>query len=244
MAIKNEWSSKQQDKWLEEKNIAAELDAAWRDAVKQEQLRQIEREHILDAHSLTFEPSRCMYVVRDKAGTVLAEHPDREMLSPWIEQLRRKEAEAAKRREALKGLEARPRGFVTYTDTRTGTEMGYVENDPSSKVETYTDYDGRRFVVPNAIKPTVHQSGHFPIDWMVEASTRASESELLVRIEVAKDGVVVIAHDGDDYEQHELPWSMMDKAEVNPLLPAIEGLEKKLRVLRSAKKKLGKAKAA
>lgn len=105
--------------------------------------------------------------------------------------------------------------------------------------EVYTDYDGRTFIQPkNAIKAVVHQSGHFPIDWMVEGSERASESEVLVKIEVSKDGVIVIAHDGDDYVQHELPWTMMDKAAVNPVIPAIEGLEKKLRILRSAKSKM------
>ena len=90
---------------------------------------------------------------------------------------------------------------------------------------------------PEKIVATVHKAGHFPIEWMIEASKRAEESDALVHIEVDKTGVVVVAEQGgEDYAQLPLPWVMMEKAEVNPLIPAIEHVERQLRVLAKAKK--------
>lgn len=78
---------------------------------------------------------------------------------------------------------------------------------------------------------TVHKAGHFPINWMLEANERADQSDKLIRIQLEKDGVVVIGTEGNEYETHTLTWAMMDKAEVNPLILAIETVEKHLSTL-------------
>lgn len=125
---------------------------------------------------------------------------------------------------------------VTYFDKERGE---YRQRKQHVEGERYTDADGRTFrtSLENKIKPVVHKTGHFPIEWMVEAATRAEESDALVHIEVDAKGVTVIAEQaGEDYASHHIVWTMMEKSEINPLIPAIENVERQLRVQSSLKK--------
>lgn len=90
----------------------------------------------------------------------------------------------------------------------------------------------------NQIKPTVHKGGHFPVEWMLEGHERAMASDKVIRIQLEKEGVVVIGTEGDNYETHSLPWVMMECAEVNPIPLAIETVEKHLNTLYRLKSKV------
>lgn len=127
---------------------------------------------------------------------------------------------------------------VFQEDSR-GVDYAEVPEDSRDEAyETYHDAEGRVFRKPpeNKIKATVHKAGHFPIEWMVEASNRANDSDFLIHIEVNATGVEVIGHQGDEYATHPIVWLMMEKAEVNPLIPAIENVERQLRVVSSLQK--------
>jgi hypothetical protein len=83
---------------------------------------------------------------------------------------------------------------------------------------------------------TVHKAGHFPTNWMEEAVERAENSEKMVTITVERGGVAVTAIEGNDkFAGHTISWVMMEKAEVNPLLLAIEDVERKLDLLHKMK---------
>ena len=87
----------------------------------------------------------------------------------------------------------------------------------------------------NKVKAVVHKAGHFPIGWMIEASQRAQNSDDLIRIECEEEAVVIIAIAGDLYSEHRIAWLMMENAEVNPLILAIENVERQIRVQSSLK---------
>lgn len=91
----------------------------------------------------------------------------------------------------------------------------------------------------NKIKATIHKAGHFPTQWMEEAIDRAEASEKCITLSVERKGVMVTAIEGDDkYASHVITWQQMENAEVNPLLLAIEDVEKKLDVLHRVKEKV------
>lgn len=75
-----------------------------------------------------------------------------------------------------------------------------------------------------------HKAGHFPIDWMIEAAKRATESDDLIRIESHETCVIVFGIAGETYAEYKIEWLAMEKAEVNPLLLAIENVERQIRV--------------
>lgn len=89
------------------------------------------------------------------------------------------------------------------------------------------------------VSTTAHKAGHFPIQWMIEGHERASQSSALIRIELEVEGVMVVGIEGDNYQTHKLPWTMMDKAQENPLIPAIEHVERSLATLDSLKAMVG-----
>lgn len=116
---------------------------------------------------------------------------------------------------------------------------------PGEKVEfTGVEWNEAKFTgaltLTNNIKPTVHKAGHFPIQWMNEAFARAEVSEKIITIKLERSGVVVIGEEADNYETHTLPWSMMDHAEVNPILLGIETVEKHLDTLDRLKRRVSK----
>lgn len=90
----------------------------------------------------------------------------------------------------------------------------------------------------NAIKPTIHKAGHFPIGWMMEAFERAEQSDKIITIQLEKEGVTVIGQEGDSYEAHTLSWPMMEHAEVNPVILGIEKVEKHLDTLGRLKQRV------
>ena len=90
----------------------------------------------------------------------------------------------------------------------------------------------------NAIKPVVHKAGHFPTDWMIEAYERGQQSDVLITIQIEKDGVVVIGEEGEAYETITLSWLMMEKAMTNPVVIGIETVEKHLATLANLKQRV------
>ncbi len=64
-------------------------------------------------------------------------------------------------------------------------------------------------------------------------------SEVMVTIQLEKDGVVVIAQSGEDYEEQRLVWTMMEHAVVNPMILAIETVERHLATLGRLKERVG-----
>lgn len=132
--------------------------------------------------------------------------------------------------EKIKALEAE-----RYDQLRRMVEMAEMQQrqDATRKMESYTDAEGRRFLRPVEEKPPpkqVHKAGHFPIDWMVAAHKRAQESDYLIRIEITGTGVDLTAINGDDYCDHKVAWLAMEKADLNPLILAIEHVERQIRV--------------
>lgn len=111
---------------------------------------------------------------------------------------------------------------------------------------TYKDAEGRiwhtkiegetKFPVP---KSPIHKEGHFPTHWMEEAMDRAEASEKCITLTIERNGVMVVAVEGEDkYASHVITWEMMEKSEVNPLPLAIEDVEKKLDLLHKVKAKV------
>lgn len=77
-----------------------------------------------------------------------------------------------------------------------------------------------------------------PVPYLKQAMERAAQSDLFVRLEIEDNGIAVIAMSGDDYETIGVTWEELDKSVRNPLLPAIEAVEKRLAVLQRAKERV------
>jgi hypothetical protein len=101
------------------------------------------------------------------------------------------------------------------------------------------DYSEAAYLAHNAVKATVHKAGHFPIQWMTEAFERSEQCDALITVNLEKEGVTVIGESGDEYMTHTLAWTMMEKAETNPIILAIDAVEKKLKTLGRLKERVG-----
>lgn len=117
--------------------------------------------------------------------------------------------------------------------------MKWVRRRDGQKLENMPEVPQYAAVGTITTVTTAHKSGHFPIQWMVEGHERASQSSALIRIELEAEGVMVVGIEGDNYQTHKLPWTMMDKAQENPLIPAIEHVERSLATLDSLKAMVG-----
>lgn len=83
-----------------------------------------------------------------------------------------------------------------------------------------------------------HRKGHLPIDWLVEARSHANDSEVLITIQIETDGVIVVGQSGDDYETAITAWENMQSGHENPLIKAIETVERHLATLGRLKQKV------
>lgn len=230
MGRSKSWNSGQTQRWLERENV-------YRAAQNIKGLGRVEEE-------------------------VVAEATENQSVSNYLKQMQQfiaLEVEREKLAKAQKEQEEATRRQVVYSDHQHRADceryLEYQEyydvaQDKMVRVPVekykYTDAEGRTFFKPppplpeNKIKPVIHKAGHFPIGWMIEACERAHESECLIRIECETDAVVVIGENGEDgYATHNISWAAMENAITNPLILAIEHVERQIRVQSSLQKANG-----
>lgn len=124
---------------------------------------------------------------------------------------------------------------------RNGQRVEVIEGakwaDPN-EWEVYTDAEGRRLAKPKAkgtVTATITRSGHVPIQWLREAFELCDTSDYLIRIELEKEGVTVIAENGDDYMSHTVTYAEFESGVANPLIEAINKAERYVETLGRAK---------
>ena len=69
-------------------------------------------------------------------------------------------------------------------------------------------------------------------DWLMAAALRCKESEDFLRIEIEDKGITIIGEAGEEYMCLTISWAVLEAAEVNPLLLAIEDVEKRLEMVK------------
>jgi hypothetical protein len=89
------------------------------------------------------------------------------------------------------------------------------------------------------ITAKLHKDAHFPTKWIGEAIDRAEKSDKCITFTFEREGIVVMAMEaGEQYAVKVTDWQAMEKSEVNPLLHAIDEVERKLDILQSLKDKV------
>jgi hypothetical protein len=84
---------------------------------------------------------------------------------------------------------------------------------------------------PEPMKPK-HREGHFPTHWIMEAIDRAETSDMAITFGIEREGIMVMAmSENEKYSIRVTNWEAMENEEENPLLPAIEDVERKLALL-------------
>jgi len=107
------------------------------------------------------------------------------------------------------------------------------EPEPASDVAMFKKHLAEK---KSVAKEVVHKDGHFPTKWMEEAIDRVEASDKLVTITVERGGVAVVAQEGGEkYASHVITWQVMEHANTNPLVLAIEDVERKLDLLQKIK---------
>jgi hypothetical protein len=92
----------------------------------------------------------------------------------------------------------------------------------------------------NRVKATIHKTAHFPTKWIAEAIDRAEKSEKCITFAIEREGIVVTAMEaGERYAVRVTDWAAMEQCEINPLLHAIDEVERKLDILQDLKKAVG-----
>jgi hypothetical protein len=90
------------------------------------------------------------------------------------------------------------------------------------------------------VKATIHKEGHFPTKWIGEAIDRAEKSDKCLTFAIEREGIVVTAMEaGEQYSVRVTGWAEMETSETNPLIFAIEDVERKLDLLQKLKEKAG-----
>ena len=148
------------------------------------------------------------------------------VLAERVEVQRKLEAEVERARrdqDAIEGRDLEKRKFE-FPDPR---RMEYPKYE-----------DGKYFTAPPA-KATLHKDAHFPTKWIGEAIDRAEQSSKCITFTFEREGIVVMAMEaGEQYAVKVTDWQAMEKSEVNPLLHAIDEVERKLDILQSLKDKV------
>lgn len=97
-------------------------------------------------------------------------------------------------------------------DVRSGGPEGQVEPVEPEKVQ--------------------HKKGHFPTHWIAEAIDLAEQSDMAITFGIEREGIMVMAmSEGEQYAIRVTGWAEMEHCEINPLLPAVEDVERKLSLL-------------
>jgi hypothetical protein len=77
-----------------------------------------------------------------------------------------------------------------------------------------------------------HKKGHFPTHWIAEAIDLAEQSDMAITFGIEREGIMVMAmSEGEQYAIRVTGWTEMEHCIINPLLPAIEDVERKLSLL-------------
>lgn len=84
-------------------------------------------------------------------------------------------------------------------------------------------------------KPIEQRAGHVPTRWLAEAYEMAKECDAFITIQLEEEGVAVIGRSGEEYGTIALAWEVLEKSPHNPLLKAIEGVERHLSALERLK---------
>jgi len=93
--------------------------------------------------------------------------------------------------------------------------------------------------ITNKVVATIHKAAHFPTAWVAEAIDRAEQSDKCITFALEREGVVVTAMEaGEHFAVRVTDWQAMEASEVNPLLHAIEEVERKLDILQKLKDKV------
>lgn len=80
--------------------------------------------------------------------------------------------------------------------------------------------------------PAEKTTGVIKSDWLMAAALRCKESEDFLRIEIEDKGITIIGEAGEEYMHLTITWLVLEAAEVNPLLLAIEDVEKRLEMVK------------
>jgi hypothetical protein len=162
------------------------------------------------------------------AMEILAEHVAKQEKE---REARRLATEEARREyEARKGYAPDPWDAVPVPDVQRSEDGGwYIKRD-----------DFGQLVTENKIKATIHKTAHFPTAWIAEAIDRAETSTKCITFAIEREGIVVTAMEaGERYAVKVSDWAAMETSEVNPLLHAIDEVERKLDILQDLKKAVG-----
>jgi hypothetical protein len=84
-------------------------------------------------------------------------------------------------------------------------------------------------------KPIEQRAGHVPTRWLAEAFEMAKECDAFITIQLEEEGVAVIGRSGEEYGTIALAWEVLETSPHNPLLKAIEGVERHLSALERLK---------
>lgn len=93
----------------------------------------------------------------------------------------------------------------------------------------------RALEVASLPKPVEKRAGHVPTRWLAEAFDMAKNCDAFITIQLEEDGVAVIGRSGEEYGTIALAWEVLEKSPHNPLLKAIEGVERHLSALERLK---------
>lgn len=91
---------------------------------------------------------------------------------------------------------------------------------------------------------TIVPKGTISTDWLKEAHGRCMASDMVIRLQLEDNGVVLIGTQGDDYETRSIPWTTLEEARQNPIIAEIEVLERQLSIVSQLKTEDGKRKQA
>ena len=92
---------------------------------------------------------------------------------------------------------------------------------------------------PEPAKAPLHKDAHFPTKWITEAIDRAEQSTKAITFTFEREGIVVVAMEaGEKYAVKVTDWQAMEQSKINPLIHAIDEVERKLDILQDLKAKV------